>query len=196
MPDWQEADDRRLVSRAQDGDVEAYGELYLRHAGKVFGYLAAHVDSIQDAEDLTGDVFYRCWQALPGYHERGVPFLAYLLRIARNALVDHYRREKRYNHEEIEKAESLPTNPQTQPVEIVVARMELQHLRHLLDQLRPDYRTVLVLRFMSELTVLETARVMDRSTGAVRVLQHRALEALRDLLPEDQDEHQNSDRQE
>lgn len=182
------ADDRRLVRRAQDGDVEAYGELYLRHAAQVYGYLAAHVDSAQDAEDLTGDVFTRCWQALPGYHERGVPFPAYLLRIARNALIDYYRRQKNYLHLAIDEADAVPDEVQTQPVEIVLSRLELQHLRHLLDQLRTDYRTVLVLRFLSDLSVTETARVMDRTAGAVRVLQHRALAALRALLPEEEDQ--------
>jgi len=180
MPNWQEAEDRKLVQWAQDGDGEAYGELYLRHAGKVFGYLAAHLGNIQDAEDLTGEVFYRCWRVLPGYHDRGVPFPAYLLRAARNALVDFYRRENRFNHEEIEKAETLGGHKE--PGEIVMAQMEHQDLRRLLGLLRPDYRTVLVLRFISELTPEEAARVMRRSSGAVRVLQHRALAALRELL--------------
>ena len=183
MPNWTAADDRKLVRWSQDGDVEAYGELYLRHAGKVFGYLAAHVDSTQDAEDMTAEVFYRCWRALPGYHERGVPFPAYLLRIARNALIDFYRREKRFDHQEIEKADLLVGQQGT--VETVMAQMEHQQLHLLLDQLRSDYRTVLVLRFINELTPEETARVMHRSAGAVRVLQHRALAALRALLTDE-----------
>lgn len=182
MPDWQKVDDRKLVSKAQDGDADAFGELYLRHAGKVFGYLSAHVGSTQDAEDITGDVFYRCWKALPGFHDRGVPFPAYLLRIARNALVDFYRRENRFTHEEIDKADIVQTNDQPEPAEIVDTRMELTQMSHLLNQLRPDYRSVLVLRFLSELTPVETAQVMKKSVGAVRVLQHRALAALRDLI--------------
>ena len=71
---------------------------------------------------------------------------------------------------------------QTEPAEIVIARMEHLHLRHVLELLRPDYRMVLALRFLSELTPEETAQVMRRSEGAVRALQHRALAALRSLL--------------
>ena len=81
--------------------------------------------------------------------------------------------------------ENVKTQSQTEPVEIVITRIKHQHLRHVLQQLRPDYRTVLALRFLSGLSPEETARVMRRSAGAVRVLQHRALAALRRLLPED-----------
>ena len=183
MPGLPAADDRKLVRWAQDGDVEAYGELYLRHAGKVYSYLAAHLEAPQDAEDLTGEVFIRCWRALPGYRERGIPFPAYLLRIAKNALVDFYRREKRFSHEEIDVAEAL-VGQQT-PAEEVLTQMEHQQLRRMLERLKPDYRTVLVLRFLSGLTPEETAHMMHRSAGAVRVLQHRALAALRDLLAEE-----------
>ena len=186
MPEWQEAEDRELVALAQKGNVEAFGVLYERHVQKVHRFLAAHLDNPLDAEDLTSDVFIRAWRSLPFFHDRGVPFPAYLLRIARNAMVDHYRRPSLFSPSSLVDVENVKTQSQTEPVEIVITRIKHQHLRHVLQQLRPDYRTVLALRFLSGLTPEETARVMRRSAGAVRVLQHRALAALRRLLPEDE----------
>ena len=88
-------EDRLLLKYAQQGQVDAFGVLYERHAAVIFRYLYAHLGSRQDAEDLTSDVFLRAWQALPTYNERGAPFRAFLFRIAHNALVDHYRQQKR-----------------------------------------------------------------------------------------------------
>lgn len=185
MPDWQDNDENKLLRRAQKGDVEAYGKLYESYAGSVYRFLAAHLENHMDAEDLTADVFYRAWRALPDFDARGAPFLAYLLRIARNILVDHYRRAAQVRHVELESAESSFTDPrdgQDGLTEHILGRLERQRLHQVLDQLRPDYRMVLVLRFLSGLSPRETALVMRRSEGAVRVLQHRALAALRDLL--------------
>ena len=182
MPDWHEVDDCLLLEAAQKGQVEAFGELYERHAETIFRFLQAHLGNRLDAEDLTEEVFLRSWQALPFYRQQGIPFSAYLLRIARNALTDHYRRSaRRGRHSSIDVEESLP-DPRTEPSEAVLARIERQELVKLLQGMNADYRTVLVLRFFSNLSPSETALVMDRSAGAVRVLQHRALAALRKLL--------------
>src|SRR5512135_2066488 len=87
--------ERELIKRAQRGDPLAFGELYECHASAIFRFLCAHLNSRMDAEDLTGEVFLKAWLSLPRYNERGVPFLAFLFRIARNILVDHYRRSSR-----------------------------------------------------------------------------------------------------
>lgn len=174
--------DSDLLRKAQAGDSEAFGELYEQYAPAVYRYLAAHLSSELDAEDLTGDVFLRAWQSLPKYDERGVPFLAYLLRIARNALVDHYRRGDRAEDSFSSQMEPFLADGNPGPAEILSARQERQQVVRLLGRLREDYRTVLVLRFLNELSPEETAAAMRRSPGAVRVLQHRALAALRKLL--------------
>ncbi len=177
----QEVDDVQLIQLTQGGDADAFGEIYARYAPRVFRFLYAHLDNRLDAEDLAGDVFMRVWRSLPNYREQGVPFLAFLFRIARNALIDHYRRsgkpEREVSIEDITLRDRGPG-----PGETVTSSLEHQELRETLEQLREDYRTVLVLRFLSELSPEETAEVMGRSAGAVRVLQHRALAALRKQL--------------
>ena len=181
MPGQPQAD-HQLLKKAQQGEAEAFGLLYERHAAAIFRYLYAHLGSRMDAEDLTSDVFLRAWQALPNYHERGVPFLAYLLRIAHNALVDHYRRP----HLSTISTPAGDENHISQapgPAEALTSKTEQLELAASLSQLKDDYRTVLVLRFINLLSPEETAQVMQRSPGAVRVLQHRALHALRQIIP-------------
>ena len=174
--------DQELIRKAQRGNPQAFGELYECHAPVIFRYLFAHLDSRMDAEDLTGEVFLKAWQSLPKYDERGVPFLAFLFRIARNVLVDHYRQSNHLSSTAPEELENYKADGHTELIEVVGSRMEHQRILGVLSRLRPDYRSVLTLRFISELSPEETAQVMERSVGAVRVLQHRALTALRQLI--------------
>ena len=181
MPDWQDIDDVQLIVLAQDGEADAFGELYERYVQTIFRFVYVRLDDRRDAEDLTEEVFLRVWQSLPNYREQGVPFLAFLFRIARNAVIDFYRSSKSSGHQEsIE--DSLVQDLHSDPGEQAITNLEHQELRQVLDNMREDYRMVLVLRFLSELSPEETAQVMGRSTGAVRVLQHRALSALRNIL--------------
>ena len=190
MSNWREVDDIQLLKIAQKGDAQAFGEIYERHAQKVFRFLYAHLMHRRDAEDLTEDVFIRVWRALPGYREQGTPFLSFVFRIARNVLIDHYRRERR-SMEQASSDDVTIRDPEPGPVEMMQSEVQRQELVQALDGLREDYRLVLVLRFLSDLNPEETARAMGRSTGAVRVLQHRALIALRtnmDRSRENQDD--------
>lgn len=181
MPDRQLQDELPLLRQAQKGDKLAFGELYEFYAPLVYRFFASHTDDNLDAEDLTEDVFIKLWKALPGYRERGVPFAGYLFRIARNTLTDHYRNSNHRNNT-LPIEESRIQDPHADPAHIVAQGQERQNLREVMAQLRPDYQLVLSTRFISGLSPDEIAIVMGRSPGAVRVLQHRALSALRKLL--------------
>lgn len=181
MSNQPEVDELQLLRRAREGDSVAFGDLYERYAQVVFRFLYAHLDSRLDAEDLTADVFLRVWRSLPNYREQGVPFLALLFRVARNALIDLYRRSGRLV-QPLTLEDVIVSDGQPDPGEILITKLEHQKLRAILTQLREDYRTVLVLRFLSDLSPEETAEAMGRSSGAVRVLQHRALIAVRSLI--------------
>ncbi len=174
--------DHELIRKAQRGDPLAFGELYECHAPVIFRYLFAHLDSRMDAEDLTGEVFLKAWQSLPKYNERGVPFLAFLFRVARNVLVDHYRRSNRLLPSAPEELDCYGQEGSIEAIDLVGNRLEHQRIMQVMSGLRPDYRSVLTMRFISELSPEETALVMERSVGAIRVLQHRALAALRQAL--------------
>jgi RNA polymerase sigma-70 factor, ECF subfamily len=176
-----ETSDQELLVGAQGGDTDAFGELYQRYARILFRFIYAHLNDRLDAEDLTEEVFLRAWRSIASYQEQGVPFLAYLFKIARNVLIDFYRRVGRSGgHMSIEDRSIQSLQPD--PGETAITNLEHQELRSTLTKLREDYRTVLVLRFLSGLSPEETGEVMGRTPGAVRILQHRALSALRNLL--------------
>lgn len=171
-------DDEQLIKKSKTGDAEAFGELYEKYAEVIFRYVYSHLQSRLDAEDLTEDIFMRAWKALPKYDDRGLPFSAFLFRAARNSLIDFYRQHKPV--QSIDDIELQSHEPG--PEEYVSDQLANIDLRNTLSQLREDYRSVLIFRFLSGLSPEETAAAMQRSVGAIRVLQHRALSALRELL--------------
>lgn len=179
MPDWQDNADAVLIQKAQQGQSEAFGELYQRYATVIFRFVCLRLGNNEDAEDLTEEIFMRAWNNLARYDDRGIPFAAYLFQIARNALIDHYRK----NRNQLASIDELDLSARDPgPEEKVSHRSEFQDLQRIMENLPEDYRNVLVLRFLSGLTPDETAKMMDRSEGAVRVLQFRALAALKKLL--------------
>lgn len=177
-------DDEQLIIQAQEGSADAFGMLYDRYSRTIYRYIASHIDSRLDAEDLTEEIFMRAWNALPKYDERGLPFSAFLFRSARNSLIDYYRQKKVVQALGDYDIESTLEDPQ----EVINSRLEDENLREKLSLLRDDYRTVLALRFLSGLTPDETAVMMERSIGAIRVLQHRALSALKELIEKSEHE--------
>ena len=156
----------QLPKIAQEGNTEAFSAIYECYAENVFRYLNAHLTNSLDAEDLTVEVFIRVWRALPDYIEWGAPFLAFVFRVAHNALIDHFRRERhlvgQLSSEEVVIADHKPG-----PVEIFSDQMERQELREALGGLKEDYRTVLIFRFLVDLSPEDTALAMGRSPGAV-----------------------------
>lgn len=171
-------DDVQIINQVKNGDAEAFGILYEQYAEMIFRYVYSHLENRLDAEDLTEEIFIRAWKALPRYDERGLPFSAFLFRIARNSLIDFYRQKKpQQSLDELE-----IQSDQVEPEKAVEQTFENLDLRNTIAQLREDYRNVVILRFLSGLSPEETAQVMQRSVGAVRVLQHRALSMLRDLM--------------
>lgn len=184
MSDWQQDEEAHLIQQARQGDAGAYGQIYDRYAPRVFRFLFAHLDNRLDAEDLTEEVFLRVWQNLPTYRQRGIPFSGFVFRVARNALYDHYRQLRRRGTV-AEIHEEWPAAEQSDPAQSVAQQLERRDLLRKLAGLSEDYRTVLSLRFLAGLSAEETAQAMSRSNGAIRVLQHRALAALRSLLEEE-----------
>jgi RNA polymerase sigma-70 factor, ECF subfamily len=171
-------DDEQVIKQVKSGDTDAFGMLYDQYAEVIFRYVYSHLENRLDAEDLTEEIFLRAWRALPKYDERGLPFSAFLFRIARNSLIDYYRQRKVVQSIDDIEVQSHEAGPE----EVVDMQIENNDLRKKIAELREDYRNVIIFRFLSGLSPEETAQVMQRSVGAVRVLQHRALSALKDLM--------------
>ncbi|MEO8247023.1 MAG: sigma-70 family RNA polymerase sigma factor [Chloroflexota bacterium] len=169
-----------LAEAARDGDVEALGRLYDQLVAPIYGYVALRIRRREDAEDLTQLVFERIVGALPRYRSSGKPFRAWAYRIARNAVIDHVRRER--THE--------PLDPLHQhldedgPERLSVLGEEIRELRQAIRSLTPDQQEALSLRFAAGLSAEEAAAVMGRRAGTVRGLTFRAIASLRRLMAE------------
>ena len=165
----------RLVSRASRGDTEAFGELYQRFLDPIYRYIYLRVGSHQDAEDLAEQVFIKAWRGLDTFRGGQVPFRNWLLRIAHNAVIDHYRRRR--ESQPLEDAWDVESDdPRVE--EQVVAGEELERLARVIGRLPPLQQDVLALRFAEGLDAREIGKILDKNAGAVRVLQHRALKEL------------------
>lgn len=179
----QEYDDD-LAVKAQSGNLDALGEIYDRHYLGIFRFILVRVYHQPLAEDLAGDVFLRVVQGLPGYKLVGVPFRAWLFRITRNLLVDHFRAERRYRASDIRQADE--DSPGIgDPALIVEQRLTLERVQSALARLDPTESDVIVLRFLVGLSTKEVAQTLNKSIGAVKALQHRGLTNLRLMLVED-----------
>jgi RNA polymerase sigma-70 factor (ECF subfamily) len=167
-----------LVASARQGDSAAFGDLYERHLDVVYRYIFYRVGNRQDAEDLTEKVFLRAWDSI-GQFRANVPFEAWVFRIAHNTVIDHYRKRKD-DTLPVEKTE-IPAS-QSGAEDEMIAEERATQLAEVISRLPAPQQHVLVLRFINGLNVREVAQIMDRNEGAVRVLQHRALQAVRALF--------------
>jgi RNA polymerase sigma-70 factor (ECF subfamily) len=172
-------DERALLERAKQYDEIALGELYDQYAPRIYAYIYRRVGNAQLAEDLTGDVFVRVIKAIQAEHLWHTSFQAWLYRIAHNLVVDHYRRQPAAV--ELELDEQMIANEENL-TSTVEDRLSNQFLHTAINRLTPSQQQVLALRFGEGLTARETAEVMDKSTGAIEALQHRALAALQRVL--------------
>ncbi len=170
-----------IVQQAQNGEAAAFGQLYEIYSDRVFRYIAYRVDSDADAEDITEDVFIRMLEAINSFKWRQVPFSAWLMRIAHNRVIDHYRRGRLRTATPLDDAPPLASRDRD-PQERVDIFSDLQELRVAMARLTDLQRQVISLRFGSDLSIAETAHVMNRNEGAVKALQHSAIRALRRLM--------------
>jgi RNA polymerase sigma-70 factor (ECF subfamily) len=170
-----------LVKRAIQGDSEAIGEIYRRYAPAIFRYLFYRVGDKETAEDLTSEVFLRALKAFPRYQQRGLPFSAWLYRIAGARVADYFRRRRRRSTVPLRAEISAGAQNPEQELE---SRLEVEELQFALAQLPQAHQQVIVLRFVERLPHAEVAQIMNRSKGAIRVLQYRALAKLRKILEE------------
>ena len=168
-----------LVAKAQNGDEEAVTLLYAAHIETIFDYISYRVDSVETAEDLTSEVFLRMVRGLASYKDQGVPFRAWLYRIAANLIIDYYRQRGK------NQMASVPEHFKSDdidPLDRVANDEEAFHLRLAIRALPEEYQDLLILRFVEDLPHTEIAKIMKKSAAALRAMQYRALKALGEQL--------------
>jgi RNA polymerase sigma-70 factor (ECF subfamily) len=179
-----EADERLLIEAAQKNPAR-FAELYENHFERVYAYIVRRVGNRADTEDLTAEVFHQALANLKRFEWRGIPFAAWLFRIAANLISDRWKRSGR---EQVTDDTKLIESAQASAAELetlVLAETELEKaerratLFRLVDTLPAEQRRVVVLRFVEEKSIKEVAREIRKTEGAVKQLQFRALTSLR-----------------
>lgn len=170
-----------LIRKAQSYDPDAFGAIYERFYNGVYRYIFYRVGEQSLAEDLTMEVFVKAMEAIDTYSFRGVPFSAWLYRIASNLVVDHFRRQPSQMAVSLE--EKLVASLE-HPTGVLESEFAHHQLRRALSELTDDQQQVVILKFVDGLSNLEVAQILGKTEGAVKSLQHRALASLGRVLGE------------
>jgi len=178
-------DEESLVRRAQQRDEEAFTRLYEEYFDKIYRYIALRTGNKIEAEDMTQQVFLNAIKSISSFKWQGKPFSAWLFRIAHNQMVDYLRKQSR--RVTVPLAESLVSTDDG-PELIAEQHLDMERVLLATQHLTRAQREVISLRFAGELPVAEVARVMGKSQGAVKALQHSAIAALRRHLSVKQDD--------
>ena len=176
----------QLVERAQAGDRDALEELYLEHFDRIYSYLHMTVGNRHDAEDLTTQTFLRMLESIGKFRWQSAPFSAWLFRIAHNLAMDHFRATKRWQLEE--------TPPEPEPDDHTSAEhgafesIGRRSMFDLIEDLSPEQQQVLTLKFVFNFANADVATILEKTEGAIKSLQHRALASLQKQIAQDKQE--------
>lgn len=177
---WHE---KLLLYRVYDRDPEAFGQLYDIYAPRIYRYVYFKVQTETVAEDITAEVFLKSWEYIQRREKQINSFRAFVYQMARNAVADHYRERAKYNettqaHDELDQLPSLHPSLAS----LVEQKSDLDTVNKALAGLKDEYREALLLKYVEDYSTRDIAKILDKSSGAVRVTIHRALEALREEI--------------
>ena len=172
--------EKNLVKLAQKGDPEAFGLLYEHYLTKIYRFILIKVSHREQAEDITHLTFLRAWENVGSYKHQGHPFSSWLYRIARNAVVDHYRRGVPQVSIEDISPEMLGADDSL--LDSIDEKVRWDSLLGAIKTLGAVEQDILIMRFVEDLPHKEIAEAVGRSEGAVKVIQHRALRKLKEAL--------------
>lgn len=172
--------DEEVLARASAGDRDAFGMLYERYVERIFNYVYYRTGNVNDAEDLTARVFQRAMNHIVNYTDRGVPFSAWLYRIAHNLVANWHRDRSR--RQEIPISDAPLVAKGDAPETSLVHTEQQESLLRLIRSLPAERQTLLILKFVEHYSNAEIGAIMGRSEGAIKSLYHRTLLALRDQI--------------
>lgn len=180
---YEDIEIKRLVKQAIDGDVETFGELYGIYLDRIYRYVFYQVHNKVTAEDLTEEIFMKAWRGIDKYRWKGQPFSAWLYRIAHNHVIDYFRTSRQ--HQPLDR--EIPADGD-QPQQELETKQIQQSLLRAISSLPQQQKQVITLKFIEDLDNRAIEHIMGKSQGAIRVMQMRALAALRQILNEEMEE--------
>ncbi|HEY50269.1 MAG TPA: sigma-70 family RNA polymerase sigma factor [Dehalococcoidia bacterium] len=173
-------DEESLVLRAKERDEAALTQLYEENFDKIYRYIVLKIGDRTEAEDMTQQVFLKAFKSISGYRSKGSPFSSWLFRIAHNQVVDHWRKKSKRATVPLE--ETLVGSSNSNPGSDVERKMDIENLVAATKRLTGLQQEVVSLRFAGGLSVAQVARLMGKSEGAIKALQHSAIVSLRKML--------------
>ncbi|MCS6908177.1 MAG: sigma-70 family RNA polymerase sigma factor [Anaerolineales bacterium] len=173
-----EETEEQLLSLAASGDKEAFGRLYQKYVGRIYNYVYFRTGSQADAEDLTARVFMRAMRHIRNYRDLGLPFSAWLYRIAHNLVANWHRDNGRRREIPLDNV-FLPPSSVKHPESEILKREEAEKLLRIIRKLPPERQQLIILKFVEGLSNMEIGQIMGKSEGAIKSLYHRTLLALR-----------------
>jgi len=171
--------DDGTIERARAGDQQALAAVYDWYLPRVYRYVLSRLGNVAEAEDLTEDIFLRMLGAIADYKRTGVPFSAWLFRIARNHLVSYYRKN---GNRKADALQETMADSRQDPASIVETQLMLGEVAQAVQRLPDAQRDVIALRFAVGLSIAETAQVLGKRQGNVKALQHKAVTRLQKIL--------------
>ena len=178
----QDKEEIALIDAART-DPAAFGKLYSRYVEKIYNYIFYRTGSTKDAEDLTGKVFFKAMSNIKNYKHMGLPFSAWLYRIAHNLVANYHRDRSRKTEVSLDHVpgEILP-QADLQPEPHVVRNQEVENLLVFIHELADNRQELLILKFVDQLSNIEIGKIMRKSEGAIKSLYHRTLLELREKM--------------
>lgn len=173
-----------LIERAIQRDGSAFASIYDSYVNRVYRYVYSRTSNRTDAEGITQEVFLKAWKAIGNYRRTEAPFWAWLVVIARNLVYEHFRRKP--NQVPLDEAESFSQPSEQGPEAMTEAKLDRTYVRNAISKLKGEKREVIRMRFIQGFTYEEIAKMLNKTQGAVRVIQYRALKDLRTMLDRSQ----------
>ncbi len=168
-----------LAGKAVEGDGDAFGKLYDIYIDRVYRHIYYKIGNKEDAEDLTQKTFLRAWDAIGKYRKTATPFIAWLLKISNNLVIDFYRSRK--PHEDID-FDTVMAKPSTNPETIIEEQFTRDEIRKAIRKLKGDRQQVILMRYIEDFSYPEIAAALGKTEGAIRVILHRGLANLRSII--------------
>lgn len=175
-------EEQKLIDKAQEGDREAFGELYDRYVSKIYRFVFLKVGTQSEAEDITSQVFMHAWENIERYEHKGFPLSSWLYRMASNAVIDHYRTAKHAAD-----IDSIPEDLFSEipgDAERMDTARETELVQRAIKKLEVDQQNVIVMKFVNGASNKEISEALGKTEGAIRVIQHRALKQLKQITDE------------
>jgi RNA polymerase sigma-70 factor (ECF subfamily) len=170
--------EEELIKKAKNRNPEAFGLLYDQYAPAIYRFVLLKISDKTAAEDLTHQVFLKAWQNIESYQTQGFPFSSWLYRIAHNLVVDYYRTEKSHLSLETMREVSVASNLE----EKIDQERDLNLIKTALKKLPAEQQTIIIMKFVEDLTNKEIAAVLEKSEGAIKTAQYRSLENLKKII--------------